>query len=54
LTGLMRSMLVSVSPTDPVTFGFITVLFLWIAVIASLLPARRAAQLDPSDALREE
>jgi putative ABC transport system permease protein len=54
LTGLMRSMLVTVSPTDPVTFGFITILFLWIAVIASLLPARRASQLDPSVALREE
>jgi predicted permease len=54
LTGLMRSMLVAVSPTDPVTFGFITVLFLWIAVMASLLPARRASLLDPSVALREE
>jgi putative ABC transport system permease protein len=54
LTGLMRSMLVTVSPTDPVTFAFITVLFLWIAVMASLLPARRASQLDPSAALREE
>jgi putative ABC transport system permease protein len=54
LTRLMRSMLVTVSPSDPITFAFITVLFLWIAVMASLLPARRAARLDPSAALREE
>src|SRR5262249_35883421 len=54
LTGLIRSMLVSVTPTDPVTFASITVLFLSIAVIASWLPARRAARLDPTVALREE
>ena len=54
LNGWMRSMLVTVSPTDPATFGVITLLFLAIAIIASWVPARRAARLDPSVALREE
>ena len=54
VTGLLRSMLIAVTPTDPATFGLITLLFLSIAVIASLLPARRAAKLDPTVALKEE
>jgi len=47
-------MLVEVKPTDPVTFVFVSVLFLLIAVIASWLPALRAAGLDPTTALRNE
>jgi putative ABC transport system permease protein len=54
LTGWIRSILVAVTPTDPATFGVITVLFLSIAVVASWLPAIRAARLDPTVALREE
>jgi putative ABC transport system permease protein len=54
LTRAMSSMLVGISPTDPVTFLGIAVLFLIIAAIASWLPARRAAGFDPSIALREE
>jgi len=54
ITRLMRSMLVAVTPTDPATFATITVLFLAIAALASWLPARRAAQLDPTVALRDE
>jgi putative ABC transport system permease protein len=54
LNGWMRSMIVTVSPTDPATFGVIILLFLAIAMIASWVPARRAARLDPSVALREE
>jgi predicted permease len=54
LTRAMTSMLVGVKANDPLTFAAMTVLFLIIAAIASGLPARRAAGLDPTIALREE
>ena len=50
----MASLLVGVRPTDPLTFAAIAVLFLAVAAVASWVPARRAARLDPSAALREE
>jgi len=53
LTRVMTSMLVGVAPTDPVTFISMVVLFFLIAGAATWLPARRAAALDPSQALRE-
>jgi predicted permease len=54
LTRVLTSMLVEVKPTDPATFAFVAVLFLVIAVMASWLPALRAAGLDPTTALRNE
>jgi putative ABC transport system permease protein len=54
LTRVMASMLVGVRPIDPVTFSGMAGLFLCISALASWLPARRAAGLDPSTALREE
>lgn len=54
LTRLMHAMLVGVTATDPATYGAIAIIFLLIGVVASWLPARRAAALDPSRALREE
>jgi putative ABC transport system permease protein len=54
LTRLLRAMLVGVHPTDPATFGMVAILFLFVAAVASWLPARRAAALDPARALREE
>jgi putative ABC transport system permease protein len=54
VTRVMTTMLVGVTPTDPVTFMAIVVLFVGIAVSASWLPARRASRLDPMNALREE
>lgn len=54
LTRVLTSMLVEVKPTDPVTFVFVSVLFLLVALIASWLPAQRAAGLDPTTALRNE
>ena len=54
VTRVMESMLVGVTPTDPVTFASIAVLFTLIAAAACWLPARRAAGLDPAAALREE
>jgi putative ABC transport system permease protein len=54
LTRAMTTMLVGVRATDPSTFATITAIFLAIAVVASWLPARRAASLDPTAALRDE
>jgi len=54
LTRVLASMLVEVKPTDPITFVSVAVLFLFIAVMASWLPAVRAAGLDPTTALRNE
>jgi predicted permease len=54
LTRVLASMLVEVKPTDPVTYVSVAALFLFIAVLASWLPALRAAGLDPTTALRSE
>lgn len=54
LTRAMTSMLVGTRPNDPLTFAAMALLFFAVAVLATWLPARRAAALDPSSALREE
>jgi putative ABC transport system permease protein len=54
LTRGMSTMLVGVRPTDPLTFAAIVGLFLAIAFAACWFPARRAAGLEPTIALREE
>jgi putative ABC transport system permease protein len=54
ITRVMASMLVGVSPADPLTFATIIVLFGVIAITASWLPAHRASRLDPMNAIREE
>ncbi len=54
LTRVMTSMLVGTRPNDPLTFAAMAALFFAIAALATWLPARRAAALDPSSALREE
>ncbi len=47
-------MLVGVKAADPTTYSTMAALFFIIAAMASWLPARRAASLDPTTALREE
>jgi putative ABC transport system permease protein len=54
LTGVLRTLLVGVTPTDPATFAIMGLAFLAIAIVACGLPALRAARLDPMVALREE
>jgi len=54
LTRVLATMLVEVKPTDPVTFLSVALFFLLIAVLASWLPALKAARLDPTIALRNE
>jgi predicted permease len=54
LTRAIASLLVGVTPTDPVTFAAMIAVFLLIAALASWIPGRRAAGMDPSTALRGE
>ena len=54
LTRLLRSLLYEVSPTDYVTFTVIPMLLAAVAFFACWLPARRAAKVDPMQALRHE
>jgi predicted permease len=49
---VMRSLLVQISPTDPLTFVVISTLLALVGVAACLVPAHRATQVDPLVALR--
>jgi predicted permease len=54
LTRLMQGLLYGVAPRDPATFGLVALLLLLIALLASTVPALRAARTDPLEALRAE
>jgi len=54
LTRLMAGMLYGVKPTDPVTLVSVTLGFALIASVACWIPARRAAALEPMEAMRVE
>jgi putative ABC transport system permease protein len=54
LTRLMTSLLFNVSATDPLTFLAVSLLLVGLAFLASYIPARRAAKVDPMVALRHE
>jgi putative ABC transport system permease protein len=54
VTGLVKSLLFEVTPTDPVTFLGVALVLVAAAIMASYLPARRAAAIDPIEALRAE
>ncbi len=53
-TRLLSGMLYGVSATDPATFGGVVVMVLAVSILASLLPAIRAARLEPMQVLRED
>jgi len=54
LTRLMRSLLFGVNSTDPITFVAIALLLALVALIASYIPAHRAARIDAMISLRCE
>ncbi|HET7565982.1 MAG TPA: ABC transporter permease [Gemmatimonadaceae bacterium] len=54
LTRLLASQLFHVQTTDPFIFAVVPVVLIVVSVIATLLPARRATQVDPAMALRAE
>jgi predicted permease len=54
VTRVMRALLFEVSPTDPVTLGLVALVLVGVALLASWIPARRAARVDPMVALRAE
>ena len=54
LTRLLQSQLFEVSPVDPGVFAGVSLLLLAIALLACLLPARRATRINPLEALRYE
>jgi len=53
-TRLMRGFLVQISPSDPVTMICITLLLAFVAILATVVPARRALRVDPAVTLRCE
>jgi putative ABC transport system permease protein len=54
LTRFLRNYLWQVSPTDPITFIGVSIGLVLIAVLACLVPTRRAVRVDPTIALRYE
>jgi len=54
LSSVMTSFLYAVSPMDPVAVGLTAVLLLMVAAVASFIPARRAATIDPLITMRSD
>jgi putative ABC transport system permease protein len=54
LTRVMRTLLFSVSPTDPLTYVAVALLLAVVSLAACFVPARRATKVDPMEALRYE
>jgi hypothetical protein len=54
LTRFLQGLLYGVAPRDPLTFAVVALILLAIALLASAVPALRAARVDPLEALRSE
>jgi ABC-type antimicrobial peptide transport system permease subunit len=51
---VLRSVLYSVTATNPIAYGGVTIVLLGVAALASYIPALRASRVQPSVALRYE
>ena len=53
-TRFLSALLFGVSPSDPATLVIVPLLLILVAVVATYAPARRAARIDPVEALRSD
>jgi len=51
---VLKSVIVQVSPYDPVTLAIASAVLIFAALLGCLIPARRAMRVDPAVALRNE
>jgi ABC-type antimicrobial peptide transport system permease subunit len=54
VTQLARSLLFGVEPRDPLVFSVSILTIVAVGILAALIPARRAARVDPMEALRAD
>ena len=54
LSRSIQGLLFGVTATDPLTFAAVAAMLLGVTIVACYLPARRAARVDPTEALRSE
>ena len=51
---LLASFLFGIEPSDPLTYALVSALLLFVTLLASFIPSRRALRVDPLTALRAE
>jgi putative ABC transport system permease protein len=54
LTRFLRTLLFEIEPTDPITFGGVSILLALVALLACYVPARHASRVDPIAGLRHQ
>jgi putative ABC transport system permease protein len=51
---VLANLIYGVKPTDPITFGAVSVLLAGVGLFASIIPAYRAIRVEPMKTLRDE